>query len=718
MGDQPLDQHTSPILDAPQPLTLATPIQFAPNVGQRRADLFQKLNIRIIADLIKHIPHRYEYNAGTLPINQLQKDATATVRALVVNCRWVGPPSRFSKQKGRFELAVEDQSGRLDIVAFNAAYLRDKVKPGREVIVSGKVTLYNAVSQMVNPKITIINDDNPPPSDEWATERYRPIYPATESLPSPEIERIIRKTLPLVAHEIEDHFDAPYRDRRNLPTLRDTYQTLHAPQSEEDVKTARRRLAYDELLLLQLGFAVKRKHTHLELEAPALRYSDAIDQHIRSRFPFILTDAQDNVIRQITTDLQKSSPMNRLLQGDVGSGKTIVALYALLLAVTSEKQGALMAPTELLAEQHFLSISQILAESDVKITLLTGSLTKPQRTAALYDIEKGNTDIVIGTHAILTESVNFKDLAVTIIDEQHRFGVVQRAALKAKANHQQAAPHTLVMTATPIPRTLSLTVFGDLDVSTIDKLPPGRKPITTKRVTPDNADKVYQYTAEQLQKGRQAYIVLPTIDENDSGLKAVRTHADQLNKTHFKGLNIAIIHSQIKREARQRLMQHFRDGKYHALIATTVIEVGVDVPNASIMIVEHAERFGLAQLHQLRGRVGRGKDKSLCVFIADPTTEDGEQRLAAITNSTDGFKIAEADLKIRGMGELVGSKQSGLPPLQIADLTTHFDLLHLAKRDADSLVDDDPKLIKPSHELLRKRLIKQYGKALGLADVA
>jgi ATP-dependent DNA helicase RecG len=409
--------------------------------------------------------------------------------------------------------------------------------------------------------------------------------------------------------------------------------------------------------------------------------------------------------------------MNRLLQGDVGSGKTVVALYALLMAVTSNKQGAIMAPTELLAEQHYQSISNMLRESNVEIALLTGSLTKAEREAMLYRIAKGKVDIVIGTHAILSEAVSFNDLAVVVVDEQHRFGVEQRAIIREKAA-DTATPHTLVMTATPIPRTLSMTVFGDLDVSVIDALPPGRQPIETITVGEDQSDFVYQTVATRLAAGEQAYVVLPAIDEADSGLKAVTTHAKMLSEGPLADFNVAIVHGQLKRDQRETIMRRFRDGKADCLVATTVIEVGVDVPNATMMVVEHAERFGLAQLHQLRGRIGRGSKASLCAFIADPTTEQGGQRMEAITDTTDGFKIAEADLLIRGMGEFFGAKQSGLPPFRIADLTKHIDLLKMARRDAQQLVDDDPRLRDPQNDLLRKRLLKEYGQALNLADVA
>ena len=714
-------------MSAAPELTLATPVQHAPGVGARRAELLERLEVRTVADLIKHLPHRYEYHFGRTAIRSLPLEAVATACGTVVESRWVsGRGSAIGRSwrggnKGRFLAAVEDETGRLELVFFNARYLVGRLHPGQAVSVTGKVGLYNGCRQMINPTLRLI-EAAALPIEPGSTPLYQPVYPATEELTSEQIGRIVETVLPVAAEQIEDHLDADFRRLRQLPELRQAYCMLHRPENEEQVAAGLRRLAYDELLLLQLGFALRRQQAQTERTAPPLRWSKAIDEHIRRRFPFDLTQDQRRVTSEIAQDLQKERPMNRLLQGDVGSGKTVVALYALLMSVGSGKQGAIMAPTELLAEQHYLSISSMLEGSTVRLALLTGSLTTAQRTAALYRIGRGDVDIVIGTQAILSESVKFADLAVVVVDEQHRFGVVQRATIRSKSAVASSTPHTLVMTATPIPRTLSLSVFGDLDVSTITRLPPGRKPVATRVVAPDKAAEVYAYVAGRLRKGEQAYIVLPTIDELEpgagAGLKAVRSHAAALEATHLAGLRIAALHGRLKRTTRERIMDRFRRGQIDALVATTVIEVGVDVPNASLMIVEHAERFGLAQLHQLRGRIGRGGRKSVCVFIADATTEDAAARMKAIGSTADGFKIAEADLAIRGMGEFFGTRQSGLPPLRVADLTKHLELLQLARRDAQSIVESDPKLTAPNYNLLRKRLIKQYGEALGLGDVA
>jgi ATP-dependent DNA helicase RecG len=719
-----LDAHdplTDPVpADAPS-LTLGTRAQFAPGVGPHRAKLFEKLDIHTVADLIKHLPHRYEFESGRCPIDTLPEGSIATAEGVVCDSRWIpggGSPigrGRGGRGRGRLSSTIEDDSGQLQLVWFNASYLRKKVRPGVRLAVTGKVATYNDLPQMANPKVRILDEED---GGVETDERFRPVYPATEGLSSDQIDRIVRTAFPLVIDQIEDHLTDAFRKDRALPTLRQAYQMMHSPDTTDDAAAARRRLAYDELLLLQLGFALKRRQRLTETTAPALRFTEAIDAHIRERFPFELTNAQNRVVQQIGEDLQRSEPMNRLLQGDVGSGKTIVALYAMLMAVASERQAALMAPTELLADQHFISISNLLDQSTVRMALLTGSLTRNERESMNYRIERGDVDLVVGTQAILTESVQFNDLAVMVVDEQHRFGVAQRAAVRNKSLASNTVPHTLVMTATPIPRTLSLSVFGDLDVSIIDELPPGRQPITTRVVGQEKSPQVYDYVASRLADGEQAYVVVPTVDDGEAGLKAVRTHVQKLENGPFADRTVAPVHGQMDRITRERIMHRFRAGKIDVLVATTVIEVGVDVPNASLMIVEHAERFGLAQLHQLRGRVGRGSRKSLCVFIADPTTEDATHRMAAIGTTTDGFKIAIEDLKIRGMGEFFGTKQSGLPPLKIADLERHTDLLQMARRDAQSIVAEDPDLATDDHTLLRKRLIKQYDPAaIGLADV-
>ena len=725
--------------DANPSIDLGMDIQFLPKVGPKRAKLFKRLGIDNAAALIKHLPARYEYHAGDMPIKDLALDMIATAKGMVTNCRFIparsSPIGRPRGGAGRFTATIADDTGRLDLVWFNGSFLKGKIHPGTWLAVTGKVTKHE-YRQMVNPNYVILEEGK---NADTANERLRAIYPATEDLSSKVIEEIIENSLPTLLPQINDHLDDSYRDARKLPPLAQAYKLIHQPREEDEVKVAARRLAYDELLMLQLGLAITRARTK-SLDAPALRWNEAIDKAIRNRFPFELTESQNKVVADIAADLQRPVPMNRLVQGDVGSGKTVVALYALLMSVAAGKQGALMAPTELLAEQHYLSISKMLDGSSVNVSLITGSLPTATQRALREQVSEGQVDIVIGTQSLISKSLQFADLGVVVIDEQHRFGVEQRALLREKrANDSKAgtlfsgddadtgdttdsstspaSPHFLVMTATPIPRTLSLTVFGDLDVSTIDGLPPGRQPIITRVVGPGKSPDVYKYIAERVAKGEQLYVVVPAVDDGNSELKSVTTHAKHLKETYFPDHEVGMVHGQLKRSEREAIMERFRSAELQVLVATTVIEVGVDVPNATMIVVEHADRFGLAQLHQLRGRVGRGSKRSLCVFIAEPSTDEGAERMQAIESTTDGFVIAEADLRIRGMGEFFGTRQHGAPPLSVAKLPDHMDLLRLAGKDAAQIVKQDMTLSDPKHSLLRARLIKAYGPEIGLADV-
>jgi len=707
---------------------LGLPVEQIPQVTQRRARQLQRLGIRTVSDLLRHLPARYEQEQAEGSILDLIIGAFGSARGEITSTRWI--PAAARRRTGRFEATMEDESGLLHLLWFNSPYLCDQIHPGMVVRVQGKAKPHRGAPQMINPRWQRLDDQD---QVEPAPERMRPVYPATEDLPSTVLERIVAELLPLVSDQLVDPLSEPFVRDRRMPPLADAYRHVHAPAEPKQALAARRRLAYNELLLVQLGIAMKRHYSRTVLRAPALTWNDAIDTHIRQRFGFELTRAQARVIRDMALDLQRNRPMNRLLQGDVGSGKTVVALYALLMAVADRRQGALMAPTELLAEQHDLSLRRMLEGSNVRFALVTasrGAAGSAKRAAVLDRIASGRADLVIGTQALLTESVRFRDLAVVVTDEQHRFGVWQRARFRSgDSSHQPATaterfcPHNLVMTATPIPRTLSLAVFGDLDISTIDELPPGRTPITTRVVGQDKADEVYRHLARCLDRGDQAYVVVPAIDasgtESAAQLKSVREHARLLQRQYCGDHHVATIHGQLKRQTRQGIMERFRGGDIRVLVATTVIEVGVDVPDATIMVVEHAERFGLAQLHQLRGRVGRGSDgrRSLCVFIAEATTDEAARRMKAIESTTDGFEIAEHDLKIRGMGEFFGTRQHGPTALRVARIPEDLDLLHMARRDADTIIDADPELQRPANRGLRQVLLRQYGETLGLVDV-
>ncbi len=695
-----------------KPIRPGATVTELPGVSKARARLLARLDIETVSDLLRHLPARYEDEAAESSIADLPEGRVGSARGEIVAARWLAAGGGRWGRKGRFEVMLRDEKSAIQLTWFNQKYLTEKLRPGLQLRVQGKMKPYNGYPQMANPTWEVLDEEASPPIKE---QRLRPVYPATQGLPSSTIERIIADALPATLPQVVDPLPADLLRNHAMPPLAEAFRMAHRPASQVDARAARRRLAFNELLLLQLGIALKRAFVHHRLVAHALPHNDAIDRHIRERFPFDLTAAQEEVIGQIVDDLGRPRPMNRLLQGDVGAGKTVVALYALLQAIADRKQAAIMAPTELLAEQHFQSIGRMLDGTNVQMALLTGT-----QQDAKPAIAAGRVDLVVGTHALLNTA--FNDLAVVVIDEQHRFGVMQRAAFRAGDEGKPHVPHHLVMTATPIPRTLSLTVFGDLDVSTIRGLPPGRTPITNRVVPPDKSDEVYRYLRTRIERGEQAYVVVPTIDAGDEtegkALTSVAQHAKLLQDKYCGGFKVGSVHGRLARDTRERVMRRFRDGEVDVLVATTVIEVGVDVPNATVMVIEHAERFGLAQLHQLRGRVGRGTGRrSLCVFIAEPTTEDAERRMEAIASTNDGFRIAELDLEIRGMGDFFGTRQHGAPPLRIARIPEDMDLLQLARRDAAALVEADPTIGHDEHVLLRKVLLQQYGETLGLIDV-
>jgi ATP-dependent DNA helicase RecG len=702
-------------VSSPEDITANFPLTSIPGIGDHIASQFYHLGIHRAGDLLRHLPLRYEHELAEHTLSDARQavedgeQGHLTVRGFVAALR------RQRGRSARIEATIEDDSATARLVWFNAGWIANKLLPGLEIMVTGKASLYQGHLQFSNPRFTLMTDEETETPERTAA--MRPIYPGSEELASPRIERAVKHVLQPICERMEDSLPESYRKERNLIPLGQAYQWIHAPEDEEQALRARHRLAFDELLLMQLGVMMRRHQLRKRLQAPALRWDDELDARIRDRFPFPLTSAQSTVIREIAGDLSKSAPMNRLLQGDVGAGKTAVALYGMLAAVASGHQAALMAPTEILAEQHLGSIRGMLEKSDVTVELLTGNLSERVRKERLARIVAGEIDIVIGTHALLTKSVRFKSLALAVIDEQHRFGVAQRAALREKSKDQALVPHVLVMTATPIPRTLSLTLFGDLDVSTIDERLPGRTAPITRVVTQDQRPDVYGYLAQRLASGDQGYVVVPAIDESENGLADVHSHLDYLAKGPLTNCTIEAMHGRLDATERDSVMSRFRSGEIQCLVATVVIEVGVDVSNATMMVIEHAERFGLAQLHQLRGRVGRGLKKSVCALVGEPTTEEGQRRLEAIASTDDGFKIAELDLEIRGPGELFGSRQSGMPPLLVADLLRDGELLNQAREDAAAWIDRSPDLAEETEALLRRKLLLVYGDALGLGDV-
>lgn len=694
-------------------LRLVTPVAALPGVTEKRAQALQSLGLKSLAHLIHHAPFRYERVGAEASIAQLVPGTIVSARGEVTATRPV-----LRGRRPRIEVVLSDGTGRLDIVFFNQPYLAQRLLPGMRLHVQGKAARFGPSGhgiRLTNPTWRALGPDDEADPAGPSAERLRPVYPASDEAPSAFIDGLIQRVLEGALPLIKDHLPEDYTRERAMPALRETYRRLHRPADEDEAASARRRLVYDELLLLQLGVQMKRAYVRRALRAPALRWSRAIDEHIRARLPFTLTRGQEQAVKDIAADLQKPEPANRLIQGDVGSGKTAVALYAMLMAAASSRQAALMAPTQLLAEQHFASISALLAGSSVRLKLVTASSARSREPF----------DIAIGTHALLGEGVGFESLAVAVIDEQHRFGVHQRARLRWRGDEQ--APHVLVMTATPIPRTLALTIFGDLDVSVIRGGPPGRSPIASRLVPEGHADEVYAYIRKKLERGEQAYIVVPAVDggegkntaEARSGLRTVRETLAALERGPLAGKRLAAMHGRLKPETRDAVMARFRAGQIDALVCTTVIEVGVDVPNATMMVIHQAERFGLAQLHQMRGRVGRGAKQSLCVFLhSESAGAEAIERLKIAASTSDGFKLAEADLTLRGPGEVIGARQAGAAPFRLAEFPRDTDLLMLARRDASAWIARSPTLSGPGEELLRQRLMKAHAASLGLADIA
>ena len=719
----------------PEPIPtppLTTPLAAIPGVAEGLARALALMGVTNLGRLIAHLPIRHEIQEAETLIAEIAPGRIVATRGEVTATRVT------TRGRPRVEAVLHDGTGRLEVTWFNMLFLREKIRPGVRLWVQGKASRRSGTIQLVNPRQMVLPHvgEEPPPREA----RVRPIYPQSELIRSWQVEKVMERCLPLALPQLQDHLHDSFRDERQLPPLADAYRMIHQPRGQDEADAARRRLAFDELFLLQLGVQMKRAHLRLSLRAPALPHSPELDARIRARFPFTLTPAQDVVVAEIAADLSRPTPTNRLLQGDVGSGKTIVALYAMLMAVAAGKQAALMSPTEILAEQHFASLSRILDGSDVRVGLLTGSQDDAERARALAGLADGSMGIVVGTHALLTDAVRFHDLALAVIDEQHRFGVHQRATLREKGGstiadtgtgfRRASTPHVLVMTATPIPRTLAITLFGDLDISVIDALPPGRTPVKTRVVAADKRADVYAAVRTRLDKGERAFVVVPTIGEDatptlaatapnyeDGDLLSVRAVVKELESGPFAGKNIAGLHGRIRSRDRDTLMDRFRRGQLDVLVATTVIEVGVDVPEATVMIVEHADRFGLAQLHQLRGRVGRGKKASVCYLISDASTPEAAARLAVMEKSSDGFVLAEKDFELRGPGDLFGTRQSGLPPFKVADLMRDRELLAMARRDAQSWIARSPLLAAPDEATIRRRLLKAYGESLGLGDV-
>ena len=670
-------------------LTASTDIRFLKGVGEKRAELLQKKGIDTVGALLRFYPRAYLDWQNITPVSECPEGENVCVRAEITS-----PVKTVNIRRGMtlYKFAAADDSGVIEVTLFNRKYLAENLRQGRSYLFYGKLGYGITLRQMSSPEIM--------PAEYMGIE---PVYAATEGLSSKTIEKIMKNAL-VCADGMADVIPQGIREKNGLCDFKTALKSIHFPLERQALESAKRRLVFGELFVLQTGLLfLKRRRRALA----GCTVKNNLLEEFKRTLSFKLTGAQERVINECLSDMMSPRPMNRLIQGDVGSGKTAVAAALMYISAGNGFQSALMAPTELLAEQHFKTLCKITENSGIKCALLTGSLTKKQKDEVKAGLKSGEIKVAVGTHALLTDDVEFENLGLVVTDEQHRFGVGQRGRLSSKGNN----PHTLVMSATPIPRTLGLIIYGDLDISIIDEYPAGRQKIATYCVDSSYNARVYNYIKKFIAEGRQAYIVCPLVDENEAlGIKSASEYYMELSENQFKGYTVGLLHGKMKPKDKENVMRRFAAGEIQLLISTTVIEVGIDVPNAALMVIENAERFGLSQLHQLRGRIGRGEYSSACILISDVKSGDTKRRLDVIKNNTDGFKIADEDLKLRGPGDFLGSRQHGLPDMKIADIFADRETLHLAGKEAEELIKRDPTLHDHENAGLRAEIAALFNR--------
>ena len=729
----------------------STPVQFVKGIGPRLAEVLAAKGLATVDDLLHYLPFRYEDRLNPRSVAELRAGEMATVIAEVRNSGLFR-----TRRMPIFQLTVGQGRTRLKCIWFNAAYLQDRFQAGQMVALYGKVEEdRDGGLQIVQPQVEILGDINEEGGAGDAEKKAAasleigcivPIYESTGKLTPRWFRRIIRWALENLNPDLPDPIPASVRAHLSLATMREALWKVHWPDAGEsfsDLQSSRTaahiRLIFDELFFIELGLELKRREQKAQTGI-AFKLNDSVREAIKKILPFHPTAAQKRVLKEIATDMQTPSPMRRLLQGDVGSGKTIVAFQAAIIAIENGYQVALMAPTEILAQQHYFSARQILEHAGYRIVLLTGSLEQDRKRDVRRHIAQGNAQLIIGTHALIQDRVEFENLGLVVVDEQHRFGVMQRLKLMKKEgaapipkhvgvdafarpserSEPTPEPDVLVMTATPIPRTLALTLYGDLDVSVLDELPPGRTPVVTRSVPDERAPEVWDFVRKQIAAGHQAYVVYPVIEENEEReLKAAQQMHRQLREKIFPNLHVGLLHGRLDAGEKEHVMREFQQGRIEVLVATTVIEVGVDVPNATVMVIEHADRFGLAQLHQLRGRIGRGAAKSYCVLMrGGKVSEEGERRLDAMVRSNDGFQIAELDLELRGPGEFFGTRQAGIPGFRVANIIRDRQLLEAAKREAAFVIaGPNAELSKGEIDRALREMRSRWSMSYGLVEV-